>query len=201
MLQHFEECHADDRHASDEDEDLFEFETMEECSDASDSYETPLTFTDIYFKSSSHSSAQAIALSDIYIDPSSPLGKKRLAEAAKFNEDTMMMDVELPTPCTTPRPTDLTRSNSIVSSESQSPLVDEKDDRPYKCKVTGCTKAYKNPGGLKYHMQHGHCEDTGDPEMNNIIHKPYECAVPGCGRRYKNLNGLKVRASPQILTL
>ncbi|KAJ3129972.1 hypothetical protein HK098_007238 [Nowakowskiella sp. JEL0407] len=50
----------------------------------------------------------------------------------------------------------------------------DKDDRPYKCKIAGCTKAYKNPGGLKYHMQHGHCEDTGDPEMNNIIHKPYQ---------------------------
>ncbi|KAI8800632.1 hypothetical protein BJ742DRAFT_65280 [Cladochytrium replicatum] len=51
---------------------------------------------------------------------------------------------------------------------------EEKDDRPYKCKMPGCVKAYKNPGGLKYHMQHGHCEDTGDPEMNNIIHKPYQ---------------------------
>ncbi|KAJ3286504.1 hypothetical protein HK104_008996 [Borealophlyctis nickersoniae] len=66
-----------------------------------------------------------------------------------------------------------------------------RDDRPYKCQVAGCTKAYKNPGGLKYHMQHGHCEDTGDPEMNNIIHKPYQCTVPDCGKRYKNLNGLK----------
>lgn len=74
-------------------------------------------------------------------------------------------------------------------------IVDDtlpRDDRPYKCKVAGCTKAYKNPGGLKYHMQHGHCEDTGDPEMNNIIHKPYQCTVPDCGKRYKNLNGLKV---------
>jgi hypothetical protein len=69
---------------------------------------------------------------------------------------------------------------------------EDKDDRPYKCKVPGCTKAYKNPGGLKYHMQHGHCEDTGDPEINNLIHKPYQCSVPDCGRRYKNMNGLKV---------
>ncbi|KND03118.1 uncharacterized protein SPPG_02179 [Spizellomyces punctatus DAOM BR117] len=74
---------------------------------------------------------------------------------------------------------------AMVTDDSQ------KDDRPYKCKVMGCTKAYKNPGGLKYHMQHGHCEDTGDPEMNNIIHKPYQCTVPDCGKRYKNLNGLK----------
>ena len=68
----------------------------------------------------------------------------------------------------------------------------EMDDRPYRCKLEGCAKAYKNPGGLKYHMQHGHCEDTGDPVMNNIIHKPYQCTVDECGKRYKNLNGLKV---------
>ncbi|KAJ3065043.1 hypothetical protein HK102_008041, partial [Quaeritorhiza haematococci] len=79
----------------------------------------------------------------------------------------------------------------ITSSTSSTPNGKEKDDRPYKCKVAGCTKSYKNPGGLKYHMQHGHCEDTGDPEMNNIIHKPYQCTVAECGKRYKNLNGLK----------
>ena len=70
--------------------------------------------------------------------------------------------------------------------------IDEKDDRPYKCKIPGCNKSYKNPGGLKYHLHHGHCEDTGDPEMNNMLHKPYQCTVPDCGKRYKNLNGLKV---------
>ncbi|TPX34740.1 hypothetical protein SmJEL517_g02717 [Synchytrium microbalum] len=79
-------------------------------------------------------------------------------------------------------------------SRRVSPVLDEDSmqaDRPYKCKISGCTKAYKNPGGLKYHMQHGHCEDTGDPELNNVIHKPYQCTVPECGKRYKNLNGLK----------
>lgn len=71
-------------------------------------------------------------------------------------------------------------------------LLDDRDDRPYKCKISGCNKAYKNPGGLKYHLHHGHCEDTGDPEMNNIMHKPYQCTILECGKRYKNLNGLKV---------
>ncbi|KAJ3163852.1 hypothetical protein HDU88_006188 [Geranomyces variabilis] len=79
--------------------------------------------------------------------------------------------------------------SSLVGSDDNSTAT--RDDRPYKCKMAGCSKAYKNPGGLKYHMQHGHCEDTGDPEMNNIIHKPYQCTVPDCGKRYKNLNGLK----------
>ncbi|KAJ3036882.1 Transcriptional regulator of ribosomal biogenesis proteins [Rhizophlyctis rosea] len=79
----------------------------------------------------------------------------------------------------------------VIMVEDQGVAAGPRDDRPYKCKVVGCYKAYKNPGGLKYHMQHGHCEDTGDPEMNNIIHKPYQCTVPECGKRYKNLNGLK----------
>ncbi|KAJ3158932.1 hypothetical protein HDU86_002101 [Geranomyces michiganensis] len=81
-------------------------------------------------------------------------------------------------------------SSSLLGSDDNSNAA-RADDRPYKCKMAGCSKAYKNPGGLKYHMQHGHCEDTGDPEMNNIIHKPYQCTVPDCGKRYKNLNGLK----------
>ncbi|KAL5033512.1 hypothetical protein BDV3_000488 [Batrachochytrium dendrobatidis] len=80
---------------------------------------------------------------------------------------------------------------SVESNDSEDNGGTPKDERPYKCKIDGCFKAYKNPGGLKYHMQHGHCEDTGDPEMNNIIHKPYQCTVSDCGKRYKNLNGLK----------
>ncbi|KAJ3019029.1 hypothetical protein HKX48_002464 [Thoreauomyces humboldtii] len=108
-------------------------------------------------------------------------------------------------PLTMPSPPSLTSALSNVDSplvaQSSAISIDgmsvtsedalPRDDRPYKCKVAGCAKAYKNPGGLKYHMQHGHCEDTGDPEMNNIIHKPYQCTVPECGKRYKNLNGLK----------
>jgi uncharacterized Zn-finger protein len=81
-------------------------------------------------------------------------------------------------------------SDDVIMEDSD--LIDPQDDRPYKCKITGCNKAYKNPGGLKYHMQHGHCEDTGDPELNNVMHKPYQCTVQDCQKRYKNLNGLKV---------
>ncbi|KAI8332321.1 hypothetical protein BC941DRAFT_402874 [Chlamydoabsidia padenii] len=63
-------------------------------------------------------------------------------------------------------------------------------DKPYKCPVQGCEKAYKNPNGLKYHNQHGHCSLTTD-ENENVASKPYQCALGGCGKRYKNLNGLK----------
>ncbi|KAI1315959.1 hypothetical protein EDD11_010598 [Mortierella claussenii] len=64
-------------------------------------------------------------------------------------------------------------------------------DKPYRCNVSGCDKAYKNPNGLKYHNQHGHCSVPGssDDEKSNI--KPYRCTFLDCGKCYKNLNGLK----------
>ncbi|KAJ3395623.1 Transcriptional regulator of ribosomal biogenesis proteins [Chytriomyces hyalinus] len=65
------------------------------------------------------------------------------------------------------------------------------DDRPFKCKLPGCGKEYKNPNGLKYHMRHGHGVDTGNPELDNMINKPYQCVIEQCAKRYKNLNGLK----------
>ncbi|KAK3817796.1 MAG: hypothetical protein J3Q66DRAFT_388265 [Benniella sp.] len=64
-------------------------------------------------------------------------------------------------------------------------------DKPYRCSVNGCDKAYKNPNGLKYHNQHGHCSMPGanEDDKNNI--KPYRCTFLDCGKCYKNLNGLK----------
>ncbi|KAJ3039194.1 hypothetical protein HDV00_012517 [Rhizophlyctis rosea] len=79
----------------------------------------------------------------------------------------------------------------VVMVQDQGVAAGPRDDRPYKCKVVGCYKAYENPGGLKYHMQHDHCEHTSDPEMKNMIQKPYQCTDRECGKRYKNLNGLK----------
>lgn len=75
-------------------------------------------------------------------------------------------------------------------------------DKPYKCPVLGCDKAYKNQNGLKYHKAHGNCATTthhhsyksesGDITvhmMPQIENKPYRCEM--CSKRYKNLNGLK----------
>lgn len=81
-------------------------------------------------------------------------------------------------------------------------------DKPYKCPVPGCDKAYKNQNGLKYHKLHGHCtasvmlQDTSSPvafsndavvaspKGNPVVeNKPYKCEL--CNKRYKNLNGLK----------
>ncbi|KAI8342160.1 hypothetical protein BC941DRAFT_415551 [Chlamydoabsidia padenii] len=63
-------------------------------------------------------------------------------------------------------------------------------DKPYKCPVEGCDKAYKNPNGLKYHNEHGHCNLATD-DSENVASKPYQCTLGDCNRRYKNLNGLK----------
>ncbi|CAM0138264.1 Transcription factor sfp1 [Umbelopsis sp. WA50703] len=64
-------------------------------------------------------------------------------------------------------------------------------DKPYKCPVPGCDKAYKNPNGLKYHNQHGHCNLVSSEDGDRFSSKPYQCTIGECGKRYKNLNGLK----------
>ncbi|KAF9911391.1 hypothetical protein EC991_003956 [Linnemannia zychae] len=64
------------------------------------------------------------------------------------------------------------------------------ENKPYRCSVTGCDKAYKNPNGLKYHNLHGHCSN-GLGDGDNPESKPYVCTFLECGKRYKNLNGLK----------
>ncbi|KAI8066516.1 hypothetical protein BC940DRAFT_334104 [Gongronella butleri] len=64
-------------------------------------------------------------------------------------------------------------------------------DKPYRCDVPGCDKAYKNPNGLKYHRMHGHCESNDSDNEQDALTKPYQCTVMGCRKRYKNMNGLK----------
>ncbi|KAJ2877441.1 Transcriptional regulator of ribosomal biogenesis proteins, partial [Coemansia asiatica] len=64
-----------------------------------------------------------------------------------------------------------------------------RDDKPYRCPVPSCDKAYKNPNGLKYHNLHGHCHLAEEVRANSS--KPYRCRVPECYKAYKNLNGLK----------
>ncbi|KAF9427560.1 Transcriptional regulator of ribosomal biogenesis proteins, partial [Entomortierella beljakovae] len=64
-------------------------------------------------------------------------------------------------------------------------------DKPYRCTVVGCDKAYKNPNGLKYHNQHGHSTMTGSTDDEKACSKPYRCTFLDCGKCYKNLNGLK----------
>ncbi|KAI9312720.1 hypothetical protein BX666DRAFT_1985893 [Dichotomocladium elegans] len=83
----------------------------------------------------------------------------------------------------------LLQASALLASTSMHSL-DSNADKPYKCSVPGCQKAYKNPNGLKYHNQHGHCDVAMD-EPESIASKPYQCTIGDCGKRYKNLNGLK----------
>lgn len=82
------------------------------------------------------------------------------------------------------------------------------EDKPFKCPVIGCEKAYKNQNGLKYHKQHGHqnqqLHENGDGTFSIVNpetsvpypgetgmekEKPHKCEY--CHKRYKNQNGLK----------
>ncbi|KAJ3415865.1 Transcriptional regulator of ribosomal biogenesis proteins [Chytridiales sp. JEL 0842] len=56
------------------------------------------------------------------------------------------------------KPPKYPKTPSMEPNEHGEMVVDEK---PYKCTWANCSKAYKNPGGLKYHLQHGHTE-TGE---------------------------------------
>ncbi|KAJ2958084.1 hypothetical protein NQZ79_g6327 [Umbelopsis isabellina] len=80
----------------------------------------------------------------------------------------------------------LAQANALFASAANQANV----DKPYKCPVQGCDKAYKNPNGLKYHNQHGHCNVVTE-ENEQLSSKPYQCTIGDCGKRYKNLNGLK----------
>ncbi|KAI8361649.1 hypothetical protein B0O80DRAFT_164449 [Mortierella sp. GBAus27b] len=79
---------------------------------------------------------------------------------------------------------------SILEDMTRVPSNASDENKPYRCSVPGCDKAYKNPNGLKYHNQHGHSSsslaDADNPEA-----RPYVCTFLECGKRYKNLNGLK----------
>ncbi|KAI7948602.1 hypothetical protein MJO29_010267 [Puccinia striiformis f. sp. tritici] len=62
-------------------------------------------------------------------------------------------------------------------------------EKPFKCTVPGCEKAYKQPNGLKYHKAHGHCsQKTLSVEEES---KTFACHDAVCGKRYKNINGLR----------
>ncbi|KAJ3328721.1 hypothetical protein HDU93_001349, partial [Gonapodya sp. JEL0774] len=82
-------------------------------------------------------------------------------------------------------------AGALLIGRPMSALLPPGQKRTFVCSVRGCGKSYKNANGLKYHEQHGHYTDTGDPTLNAIINKPYMCTIPNCGKRYKNPNGLK----------
>ncbi|KAF9277927.1 Transcriptional regulator of ribosomal biogenesis proteins [Mortierella alpina] len=93
---------------------------------------------------------------------------------------------------------------NIIDDLTRIPQNASGENKPYRCAVPGCDKAYKNPNGLKYHNLHGHssssvtsssCAGSGDAtgagDGDGAENKPYVCTFLECGKRYKNLNGLK----------
>ncbi|KAG2231828.1 hypothetical protein BDF21DRAFT_416273 [Thamnidium elegans] len=79
------------------------------------------------------------------------------------------------------------KANMIISSSSG---CEDQSDKPYRCHIEDCDKAYKNANGLKYHRLHGHCSPSDGSDILDAS-KPYTCSLGACRKRYKNLNGLK----------
>ncbi|KAI8067023.1 uncharacterized protein B0P05DRAFT_475581 [Gilbertella persicaria] len=77
-----------------------------------------------------------------------------------------------------------------TKSTPNSSSNEDQTDRPYRCQVSDCDKAYKNANGLKYHRLHGHCTPNDGTDLLDS-NKPYVCSLEQCQKRYKNLNGLK----------
>jgi hypothetical protein len=162
LLFHFEENHvAIDSDYNDD--DLFEFDSDSDT---------------LSYLKHQKPQTQAVALSDIQTDPMMPLDSLRKAfnmRQARQNEPEESKTI--PPHQDGPTPVNLIQQSPQKSIKKTKPIapeplkveqevVDETDKdlqvrrgtRPYKCKINGCPKAYKNPGGLKYHMQHGHCQ-------------------------------------------
>ncbi|KAG2184007.1 hypothetical protein INT44_009018 [Umbelopsis vinacea] len=77
-------------------------------------------------------------------------------------------------------------SSALASFSTQ----DANANKPFRCSVQGCDKAYKNPNGLKYHNLHGH-HGNNESDTEKKLQRPFECTIGSCNKRYKNLNGLK----------
>ncbi|KAJ1955356.1 Transcriptional regulator of ribosomal biogenesis proteins, partial [Dispira parvispora] len=79
-------------------------------------------------------------------------------------------------------------SRASSDTEGGESVPSEQREKPYRCPVEGCGKAYKNPNGLKYHNLHGHCNTGAD---GDVTPRPHLCTYENCGKSYKNMNGLK----------
>jgi len=96
----------------------------------------------------------------------------------------------------------LARAGLVEASSPLAPFTTEdmNANKPFKCRIPGCDKAYKNPNGLKYHKLHGH-HSTGETDTEKRLQRPFQCTVGSCRKRYKNLNGLKYHVEHSHLTI
>ncbi|CDZ97650.1 FOG: Zn-finger [Phaffia rhodozyma] len=71
-------------------------------------------------------------------------------------------------------------------------------ERTFKCPNFGCSKAYKQSNGLKYHFKKGQCDfgvrdiiaKGASEEQAEKQVRPFVCLVDGCERKYRQQNGL-----------
>lgn len=92
--------------------------------------------------------------------------------------------------------------NTASSDDADTPTGgnDEFNDKPFRCPNPGCSKAYRQANGLKYHRLHGQCNYVVRDGMEQdgltlaeaeAVARPYLCQVGHCDKRYKNMNGLR----------
>lgn len=172
--------------------------------------------SDLYNATSTSSSSSSVSSCSSFSTPASPLSvmEDEIAEEIPAKKSSgKKRSYSQYTGSTTPSALDLLTQSAVkklalASGDIPTPMMSDEDflaqagallasannnanaDKPYKCPVASCDKAYKNPNGLKYHNQHGHCNLLND-DNDNIASKPYQCTIGDCGKRYKNLNGLK----------
>lgn len=110
-------------------------------------------------------------------------------ESSVFSPNTSPINPHHPTAPISLPPLNTTTTTTTAQTTPTTPTlhINPANDptRPYKCTVPGCTKAYKNANGLKYHREHGHVE-TGEED---ILIRPYRCAL--CNKGYRQMSGLK----------
>lgn len=175
LLQHYEECHVQ----IEEEEEETEEESEEDAFD----WSVPNSPTLPEDNMMTLKKKAAAYLSDLYNEEPLMIGKKRPADAMDLLTQSAVKKIAC-----NPLFADedfLAQASALLASTNSN----LNEDKPYKCSVKGCDKAYKNPNGLKYHNQHGHCNMTADETES--MSKPYQCTIGECGKRYKNLNGLK----------
>ncbi|KAI9358833.1 hypothetical protein BD770DRAFT_363860 [Pilaira anomala] len=212
LLQHYEECHVrlEEEESSFYDDDEEEEEEEEDVS-SSWSVASSSTGTSVPNSPTAEEEQDTIVtlkkkaaayLSDLYnsndestVKNTTNNGKKRSSTAFDLLTQSAAKKIalasgDLPSPLLSDEDF-LAQAGALLASANVNSFHQSSGaDKPYKCPVGGCDKAYKNPNGLKYHNQHGHCNLTTD-DSESIASKPYQCTIGDCGKRYKNLNGLK----------
>lgn len=57
--------------------------------------------------------------------------------------------------------------------------------KPFRCPTPGCSAAYKQQNGLKYHRLHGKCKIGAVDVVDSEPEKRFRCHESECGKKYK----------------